>query len=201
MKNRFPDIKVMNHSQALEYVYSHSGNPKYQKYAIISIQEATHGYGFGLAFKTGGNCLDALNIEFSDCTPVIQLEGDLLMSRENAMEIHDFVENLPDDVELLIIHCRAGQSRSVAVAAAISLVKTGSYNDIINDESELPNKYVYCTMLEAYGRHNDYQEKYYESDKKLIESLSAKFPEGLSPEIIKIATEILNVAANLTDED
>ena len=207
MKKKFPDIQVMNYRQALEYVYSYSGDPEYPKYAIISIQDPTFGYGFGLAFQKGGNCLAALNIRFSDCTPAIQLKGTRLMSWENAIEIHDFVENLPDDTELLIIHCNKGLSRSVAVAAAISLVKTGSYEKIINyknflnDEASLRNKYVYCTMLETYGRHNDYQKKYYESDKKLMDSVSANFPQDLSQEDISIFTKILSTLANLPEED
>lgn len=168
MKKQFPDIKVMDYKSALDYVYSNSGNPQCPKYAIISIQEPTNGYGFGLAFKCGGNCLAALNIEFSDCTPAIQLPGMTLMSRKNALEIHDFVESLPDEVESLIIHCNKGKSRSVAVAAAILLVKTGSYKQIVNDVTALLNKYVYYMILETYGIHNYYWELYYKNDMHLL---------------------------------
>lgn len=54
MKKEFPRLEVMGYKEALDYVYCNSGNPKNPKYAIISIQEPTKGYGIGLSFKEGG---------------------------------------------------------------------------------------------------------------------------------------------------
>lgn len=155
-------IEVMSYIQALQYVYNHSGERDDKKYAIISIQEYTNGYGLGLEFKQGGNCLDALNIEFSDIGPStplgIHTENELkVMTKEDAVKIHNFVENLSEDVEKLIIHCYAGASRSVAVAAAISKVKFG--DDRIYFKDGCPNMHVYNMVLEAYGLSNKYEEK------------------------------------------
>lgn len=165
MKKDFPEIKTMGYKSALEYVYCNSGNPKNPKYAIISIQEPTNGYGLGLAFKEGGNCLAALNIEFSDCTPALRIPGDSLMSKEDAQKIHDFIENLTKDVNLLIIHCQYGQSRSVAVAAAIFLVKFGKK---LYEIDNIANKYVYYQILETYGFPNLYWNDWFEKEKKYV---------------------------------
>lgn len=165
MNKGFPEIKTMGYKTALDYVYCNSGNPKKPKYAIISIQEATNGYGLGLAFKKGGNCLAALNIEFSDCTPAITIPETTLMSEKDAQKIHDFVENIPKEVRLLIIHCQYGQSRSVAVAAAISLVKLGRK---LREIDEIANKYVYYQMLATYGMPNRYWNDWYEKEKELM---------------------------------
>lgn len=173
MKNNFPDIQVMDYQTALDYVYCNSGKPENPKYAIISIQEPTNGYGLGLAFQKGGNCLAALNIEFSDCTPAIKLKKSTLMSIEDAKKIHDFVENLPKDVELLIIHCTAGASRSVAVADAILRVKTGVKNNIYESKQISPNKYIYYNLLETYGMENQYWNIWYEREKEIFKELNS----------------------------
>lgn len=165
MKKEFPEIKTMGYKAALEYVYCNSGNPKKSKYAIISIQEPTNGYGFGLAFKEGGNCLAALNIEFSDCTPALKIPGTKLMKMEDAKKIHDFVDSIPNEVELLIIHCQYGQSRSVAVAAAIHFAKLGIE---LYEIDKIANKYVYYQMLETYGHDNCYWNDWYEKEKEYL---------------------------------
>lgn len=177
---KFPRIEVMNAQKALEYVYFYSGDPKYPKYAIISIQNPTRGYGLGLEFKKGGNCLAALNIEFSDATPVFQIRESVLMTTQNAWEIHDFVESIPNEVELIIIHCTKGESRSVAVAAALLLVKTGEKNKF-----HVINQYVYYNILETYGMPNLYWEKYYDEEKKKREH-DLNFPDELSEKLEKI---------------
>ncbi len=182
MKRSFPIIKVMDYRTALEYVYRNSGNPQNPKYAIISIQEPTSGYGLGLKFQKGGNCLAALNIEFSDCTPAIQLEGYTLMSREDAKMIHDFVENIPENVDLLIIHCKEGQSRSVAVADAILLVKTSVAKSVYESDNILPNKYVYYNILETYGMENKYWKIWYKKEKENFKSLHLPSDYKIPPE-------------------
>ena len=155
-------IVVMGYREALNYVYKYSGIDRYPKYAIISIQEPTFGYGIGLKLKKGGNCLAALNIEFGDVTPAmdkdlqdIELQKQL-MTTNQAKDIHDFVESLPKEVELLIVHCNAGVSRSAGVAAAILMAKTGSDKEIFEAGTYCPNMYVYYNVLEAYGLTNRY---------------------------------------------
>lgn len=148
------NIQVMSYKQALEYVYNYSGSKEHEKYAIISIQEFTNGYGIGLKFKKGGNCLGALNIEFSDITKEMDSSEVKLMTLGDAQKIHDFVESLPDEVEKLIVHCYAGVSRSAAVAAGIAQVKFGDDKEYF--KKYVPNMHVYYKILEVYGLSNKY---------------------------------------------
>lgn len=165
-------VKVMSYREALEYVYTYSGLRKYPKYAIISIQEPTYGYGIGLEMKVGGNCLAALNIEFGDVTPAMIKETDndsneikhQLMTMKQAHRIHDFVETLPKEVQLLIVHCSAGISRSAGVAAAILKAKTNDDSQIFNSDKYVPNMYVYYNVLEAYGLTNRYQTDIFDNE-------------------------------------
>lgn len=175
----------MGYREALEYVYCNSSNPKNPKYAIISIQEPTNGYGLGLAFKKGGNCLAALNIEFSDCTPAIKVEGATLMSKKDAKIIHAFVENISTSADFLIIHCKAGKSRSVAVADALLLVKTGIKKNIYESEELSPNKYIYYNILESYGLENEYWKVWYEKERKDFKTLDSSLPSKISAELLK----------------
>jgi len=184
MKKNFLSIKVMGYREALEYVYCNSGNPENAKYAIISIQEPTNGYGLGLTFKKGGNCLSALNIEFSDCTPAIKIEGATLMNKKDAQIIHDFVENISENVDFLIIHCKEGKSRSVAVADALLFVKTGMKKSIYESEELSPNKYVYYNILESYGLENEYWKVWYEKEKKIFRTLDSPLPSKISAELL-----------------
>lgn len=175
-KREMYKIEVMGYRQALDYAYTYSGLKNYPKYAIISIQEPTFGYGIGIEMKVGGNCLAALNIEFGDVTPAAVKLGDedanaisaQLMTMDHARKIHDFVETLPDAVQLLIIHCHAGVSRSAAVAAAISKVKTGDDSRFFKSKCYVPNMHVYYNVLEAYGFTNRYMDENYEKEYNAI---------------------------------
>ena len=189
MKKNFFEIKVMDYRKALDYVYCNSGNPKELKYAIISIQEPTHGYGLGLEFKKGGNCVAALNIEFDDCTPVIKFAGATLMTKQDAKLIHDFVESLPQTVEMLIVQCKCGQSRSVAVADALLNIKTGQKKDIYKEE-ESPNKYVYYNILEAYGMKNIYWDVWYNKEKEKYKNLFLDVPDELTSKLSSILEDL-----------
>ena len=82
-------------------------------YAVISIQD-THTGGFGFTFSKNEFCKDVLTLYFDDITR--EVEGAVLFSDEMARQIIDFIETNVD-VDTLLVHCFAGQSRSRAVAA------------------------------------------------------------------------------------
>ncbi len=69
----------------------------------------------------------------------------VLFDEENAKEILSFVSSHINEIELIVVNCEAGISRSAGVAAALS--------KIINGEDEryfkeyLPNRLVYRTLL------------------------------------------------------
>lgn len=185
---KFSEIIVMDWKRVWEYVYLQSGDPSHKKYAIISIQEPTGGYGFGVKFQKGGNCQAALNIEFSDCTPAIKMEESVLINKEQAQKIHDFIEEMPKEVEQLIVQCKKGKSRSAAVAAAILFIKTGNNKQIFDNKDYSPNMYVYYKILETYGFQNLYWEECYQNEKAMLESL--KIPEKISKIISDVMPEI-----------
>lgn len=186
MKKRTFSIKTMGYQEALAYDnYNHS-NPNGPNYAIISVKEEIKN-----PFQKRGNCLATLNLAFSDCTPAVKIEGTTLMTKEDAQRIHDFVENLPKEVELLIIHCHAGHSRSVAIGDAILFVKEGIKKAIYESEVVSPNKYIYYTLLETYGMENQYWKVWYEKEKKTFKGL--KSPSKAEKDLIRMLAMLENL--------
>lgn len=89
----------------------------------------------------------AVRLQFHDAMP---LEGEalpdqiVLMTRQHARKIWDFVVQHQDRVGAVVVHCEQGISRSPAIAAAIA--------EYLGCDSErffreyLPNAYVYDLM-------------------------------------------------------
>ena len=90
-------------------------------------------------------CAARLVIEVSDVPG--GWEG--AMTIDQAEEIVAFVRNLPP-LPTLYIHCRFGESRSAAVAAALSKAWTGDEGMFWAERH--PNKHVYELVLEATRR-------------------------------------------------
>lgn len=70
----------------------------------------------------------------------------------HAHKVWDFVNECWEKVDLFMVHCEAGQSRSPAIAAAIAECKMN------NKAPELwrattPNMHVYRTMLNEWNQH------------------------------------------------
>ena len=65
-----------------------------------------------------------------------------------AKEIADFYKSVADKAELLICQCEHGQSRSAAVAAAITEYRTKRGIDIFANDNYYPNKMVFRKVLE-----------------------------------------------------
>ena len=79
------------------------------------------------------------------CTDKIDVK---LFSDKNAQEILDFVQYNRVDIDLIVIHCEAGISRSAGVAGALSLIYNGS--DEYYFKKYLPNMFVYRKILNMY---------------------------------------------------
>lgn len=73
-----------------------------------------------------------------------------LITPEQALAIRDFVLSLDADVELLIIHCTEGVSRSTAVAAAVLDALGGDSAWIWNAPYYRPNPLVYRRVVDAF---------------------------------------------------
>ena len=74
-----------------------------------------------------------------------------LMTGEQAAAVRDFVRALGDEVELLIVHCTQGVSRSAAVAAAILEAHGADAGWIWHDSRYRPNPLVYRLVREAFS--------------------------------------------------
>jgi predicted protein tyrosine phosphatase len=113
--------------------------------ALISIRDK----GYETNLKNGWN--NILVLEFDD------IEGDFfdknsfvgnllnfnLFSEEDANNIIKFIESLPNEVEILYIHCFLGRSRSPAIAKVIC-EKLGI--EFKTKENIKPNNFVYETL-------------------------------------------------------
>ncbi len=88
------------------------------------------------------NLAKVLYLEFDDINKITR--GMVAFSIEMAEQVWDFVDAV-GDVDLLLIHCNLGSSRSPGVAAAIAKVKTGDDMDWFKRKT--PNSRVYAAML------------------------------------------------------
>lgn len=73
-----------------------------------------------------------------------------LMTREQAEAIRDFVLKYRDEIDILIVHCTEGVSRSAAVAAGIVAGLGGDDTSIWNCGRYRPNPRVYEWVRSAF---------------------------------------------------
>jgi predicted protein tyrosine phosphatase len=69
-----------------------------------------------------------------------------------ATQILDFVEQVWDKVEVFLIHCEVGLSRSPAVAAALSRIYYNDDGPLF--EMDFPNRLVYQLLIETNARRS-----------------------------------------------
>jgi hypothetical protein len=92
------------------------------------------------------NRVELLRIAFEDITDEGK-PGSFTVAL--ATEILDFVGRLWDKVEMFLVHCEIGLSRSPAIAAALSRMYYG--DDGPWAEHDFPNPLVYQVLVEAAG--------------------------------------------------
>ena len=113
--------------------------------ALISIRDR----GYETLLKDGWDNLlilefDDIESDFFENHPFVgNLLNYVLFSEKDAENIIDFVENLPEKVETLYVHCFLGKSRSPAVVKAIC-EKIGL--NFKESENIKPNNFVYETL-------------------------------------------------------
>ncbi len=73
-----------------------------------------------------------------------------LITAEQARGIRDFVLRHQNDIDVLIVHCTEGVSRSAAVAAGILTGLGYDDGDIWHDRRYRPNPLVYRTVRAAF---------------------------------------------------
>ncbi len=73
-------------------------------------------------------------------------------SEKNASDIVDFVEQNKKAMELLIVACEAGISRSAGAAAALGKIYLGNDDFIFDSERYRPNMYIYQMILKIWQK-------------------------------------------------
>ena len=148
-------IEILNRLDVQEI----SRKPFKEKTALISITDYDDEYA-ELEFKPEY----LLQIKFDDVDNDIflDLQGKALpeekhkdiaikyhiITDEQAKEIADFIMNIKDKAEFIICQCEHGQSRSAAVAAAISEYLYNEGIKIFSSDDYFPNKVVYRKVYE-----------------------------------------------------
>ena len=117
-------------------------------YAVISIQDS-HTGGFGMKFAENQFCKGVLTLYFDDI--VTEVDGAILFDDEMADKIIDFIDGIKREVDTLLVHCYAGQSRSRAVGA-FAVEMLGGDNSKYFEDGSSPNMYVYDVLESAWVR-------------------------------------------------
>lgn len=127
-------IQVRNKRLASEFAHN-------KPWAVISISNPDCEYA---VFQHMENLKAILPLKFYD---IDEKEKSSLVgfSEANAELILDFMEVWGDQIDLLLVHCEAGMSRSPGVAAALSNIFFGEDDSWF--KNYFPNSLVYKTIL------------------------------------------------------
>lgn len=137
------NIEVMSRAKFTEYTKSNHRLTS----AVISISSPHEGIvhisnsqnnGVVLLYRATFDDTDR-----ADNTSLVPLD---LMQAELMAK---FVKGAIDKVDKIIVHCRAGQSRSAGIAAAILKYYTNDDTSIFNNPRYTPNMLCYRMMLTA----------------------------------------------------
>lgn len=103
------------------------------------------------------NYIDDMLIICDDMSPLTRNAKNQLtcFSERNASDILDFVEKNKKAMELLIVACEAGISRSAGTAAALGKIYLGNDDFIFDSELYRPNIYIYRTILKIWQQRQN----------------------------------------------
>lgn len=146
-------VLVKSVYDAFEYVMEHYAPNGLEEmaarkdtYAVISIQDSHNG-GFGFVFEESACCKGVLTLYFDDV--VSDADGAVAFCEEDAQEIIDFIQ-AHKTVDTLLLHCYAGESRSMAVGAFATKMLGGDETPYFTKRN--PNRMVYDTLLRVWSR-------------------------------------------------
>lgn len=135
------DIAIMNRLEASQETL----NQDRPTSAMISITDI-HAPDNTLYPKTWLKAV--LRLKFDDVTK--DSEWGLAITDEQAAMIRDFIEQVGNDVQRIIVHCEAGVSRSAGVGAAVMYVLNGDDMPIFQNGKYFPNMTCYKKVLRAF---------------------------------------------------
>ena len=130
-------IKIMSRYDAIRYCYA----PHTESSAIISISTPGIVYSNKPFINNTNEVKHILRLYFTDD----DVEP-YCMQESEAIEICTFLETYKN-VDILIVHCDAGVSRSAAIAAAIMKTQTGDDSSVFDNPLHSPNMHCYRLML------------------------------------------------------
>jgi predicted protein tyrosine phosphatase len=94
------------------------------------------------------NRVGLLQLQFHDLDRCYS--GYTIFGEEQARQIIDFAQSVWDKIDVLLVHCEAGVSRSPATAAALSVIFKGPGSDQEFFKNYRPNMLVYRTILNTF---------------------------------------------------
>jgi len=112
-----------------------------KKHIVISFLSTTGNYE-----DIKYTAIDHLNLNVDDINK--ETEGFVLFNNSHAKQILDFIDKYKD-VDIIIVQCDAGISRSAAVAAALS--KIFDQEDFRYFKQYASNMHIYKTILNLYN--------------------------------------------------
>jgi hypothetical protein len=125
---------IMSRDKISKFTFPH-------RYAIIGI--VGHGCEHPLIPE---GYVDLLQLNFYDTDFYISDYPSI--QKEDARKILEFVEKNKDKVDMFVVHCNAGISRSSGTVAALSFIYNGDAAWVFSDRRYIPNMLVYKTILD-----------------------------------------------------
>ena len=92
-----------------------------------------------------------LSLSFDDVEKEDSINGqEFCMSFENGKKVADFINKWYNKVDIIIVHCDGGVSRSAGVCAAIMRVTEGDDWPIFDNRNKHPNMTCYLRTLKGF---------------------------------------------------
>ena len=120
----------------------------------IQIKEMNHAFisiidpgSEEIKLRTNPFTMGVLRMAFHDLDkPIVGYD---LFSKEEAKQILDFINSIKNKIDLIIVNCEAGISRSAAVACSLSKILNGEDTWLIK-RYNLYNRHIYNTIMSTY---------------------------------------------------
>lgn len=119
-----------------------------EPYAVISITSPYNEFPLIQNGYSGLLQLKFLDIDVDEEKYYLQWPEFKGISKKDASKIVDFTESYKYAVDLFVINCNAGISRSAGTAAALSKIYNGDDMWVFKDRRYCPNMRVYRYILE-----------------------------------------------------
>lgn len=140
------NVEVMNRNNAKRYSFQNHDI----KSVIVSITDPDRPINL-FERNSGNGIVNVLRLQFEDVCG----NSPNAITENDAQRIVEFVDKYVDNVDKVIVHCEAGQSRSAGVAAAILKYFTGDDTQIYDNPQYTPNSTCYTKVLQAFFKHSD----------------------------------------------